>query len=287
MSVQGGGGGKKIPTGTATPPKAAAKPPSTPPRTVEVKKEPDTAAVKAETVRSDQFEHHSGATAQKPAAEVRLEEAFSRAASHSGVENLVRLLESSRAQLLSEQTRLRLQVAQKLKALLGGGYSDAELTAMRAELFDLRRKMSALRKRRQHLLRRLKSTFAHAGKTQDANLQKQLGAQLHSMQQLGPGMAHAMSVLSAVEHAYTNFSDGSPAVFRARVQGGDAAVADAFAATTPGAAVAASLHELLLLGPDGDGSGALASDPPAADEHADVTSLAALARALRAKGSAT
>jgi hypothetical protein len=239
VSVQGGGGGKKVPPG-GTPPTAGR--PIKPPTVAKSAPKIDLPAAeppKADAKKTDSFEVQRF----KSTAEVhKLDEAFAHAATPSGIDNLVRLLDASRAQLAAEHRVLREQARSVVELLVKSGFAPAQLEKAKAELVELRKRMAALRKRLQHLQRRLKSAFASAGKTGDASFAKTLGAQLERLKNLEPGMSRAMLALQTIEQAYGTFSDGSTPVLRldvSRASGDERrATGDAMSVAAPGASIA-------------------------------------------------
>ncbi len=259
----GGGGGKKIPPGG---PQKAPKPPSTPPSTAAdpgKTEAPDKPAAAEQALRTDAFEggfkSMSRGTTDVTRLDAVLEGAFAHASTPSGIESLVRMLEAARTQLAAEHRALREQAQSAVERLVQSGFSPAQLDKARHELLELRKKMAALRKRLHHLQRRLKTAFASAGKTGDANFAKLLGAQLSKLRQMEPGLSRALLALSTIEQAYGSFADGSTAVLRVHVgETGAGRLGDALAALAPGAAV--SLASLTLLR---EGAGAA---PPAGDD---------------------
>jgi hypothetical protein len=233
----------KIPTGPKPPPPPASAPKTDAPAKPDVRELKETTAPIPTPAKADSFE---GPEAHFRATEVKLDDAFLHAASPSGIENLLRMLESTRAQLLAEHSRLRLDANKTLEKLVAAGFSETQLALARAELDEVRKKMAALRKRLQRLARRMKGTYAHAGKTADANMQKMLQAQLDRLKKLEPGMQRALTALSTIEQAYGSFGDGSPPVLRARVDDdAGAELVDALAQLAPGAVVSRAVHGLL------------------------------------------
>jgi hypothetical protein len=200
----------------------------------------------------------------------------------------VRMLESARAQLLGEHSKGRIEAQKLLEKLVQGGFSEAQLTATRQELYELRKRMAAVRKRLQHLTRRLKSAFAQAGRTADANLQKTLSAQLERFKRLEPGLSKSLGALTLIEQAYSGFADGSPPVLRARIEErtdnrGSAELVTAFATLAPGAVAADVMLGVLRAGPDAVPSGTASArvGAPATDgEPAALGGLRAFSRAL-------
>lgn len=232
MSVQGGGGGKKVPPSWAQ----RVTPPTTP-----AGKPAD--AKPAATARADAFEGRFKSTGD------RLDDAFAHASTASGIESLVRVLEAARGQLSAENRVLRDQAATIVERLVASGFAPAQLAQVRAELLELRKRMAALRKRLHHLQRRLKSAFAAAGKSGDANFAKLLGSQLDKLRQLEPGVSRALLALQTLEQAYSPFGDGSTPVLRVHVgDAGTPELGDALVRTTPGAAAAQVLVQLMRAG---------------------------------------
>jgi hypothetical protein len=253
--VVGGGGGKKIPPGGSPPPRPArsAQEPSTPPSKPVLESQPPAAEpVTAETPRNDSFEGFRAF--QRGTSDVtKLDDAFLHTASPSGIENLVRMLDASRAQLAAEHRSLREQAHSVIERLVQSGFAPAQLERAKKELQELRKKMAALRKRLHHLQRRLKSAFASAGKTGDGNFVKLLGAQLDRLKKLEPNLQRALSALSTIEQAYGQF-DGATPILRVHVgePDGEAAsprIGAAIAALAPGAVVARSTLAMLRDGP--------------------------------------
>lgn len=279
MSVQGGGGGKKIPPG-GPPVGGAARPakaPSTPPKAAEAqptKTPPRTDSFEAHRFKSTTGELH------------RLDEAFAHAATPSGIDSLIRLLDASRAQLAGEHRALRAQSQAIIERLVQSGFAAPQLEAARRELLELRKKMAALRRRLQHLQRRLKSAYASAGKTGDANFARLLGAQLERLRKLGPGLARALLALQTIEQAYASFADGSVPVLRLDVAStapdARGLVGRSLGGVAPGAAVAQATLALLRDGPDGElpGPDARFDDDAPRAQVAALDGTRALAEAL-------
>jgi hypothetical protein len=186
----------------------------------------------------------------------KLDEAFAHAATPSGIDSLVRLLDAARTQLAAEHRALRAQSQAIVEQLVQAGFSPEQLARARAELQELRKKMAALRKRLQHLQRRLKSAYASAGKTGDASFAKLLGAQLERLRKLGPGVSRALLALQTIEQAYAAFADGSVPVLRLDVRATPAErrelLGRALTAVAPGAAIARATLSLLRDGPEAD-----------------------------------
>jgi hypothetical protein len=244
--------------------------------------------------RTDAFVRHTETAAVRSGSEARLDDAFAQAHSMSGIENLVRLLESTRGQLLREHDVLHLEAQRCVELLSKTGFSEAQLATARAELAALRLKMQALRKRLQHLRRRLRSTHGRAGKTADANLGKALSEQLHILQAMEPGMSRALGALSVIEQAYGSFSDGSQAVFRTGSDGDPAPeLVTTLAPLAPGAVVSQVLSSMITgqtMGQrEGQTEGQTEDQPTLAadaNRHDTAVGLAAFADALlgRTKG---
>ena len=259
MSVQGGGGGKKVPPSWAQRVAPQATPVGKPAE-----------ARPAEKPKADAFEGRFKSTGD------RLDEAFAHASTASGIESLVRMLETARGQLASENKALRDQANKIVERLVQSGFSPAQMALMRAELLELRKRMAALRKRLHHLQRRLKSAFAAAGKVGDTGYAKQLGAQLDKLRQMEPGVSRALLALQTIEQAYSPFSDGSTPVLRVHV--GEAAspeVGDALAQLSPSAAATR-----LLVGLVRDGADAPPASSPAEPTPASLDGVRALVLAL-------
>jgi hypothetical protein len=292
VTIQGGGGGKKIPPGgPPVPPKAQKAEASTPGTKAPAKDAPTV----TKPAGKDAFVPKSDAGPFKSTTDVRLDDAFLHAVTPSGIENLVRMLESARTQLLGEHSKGRIEAQKLLEKLVQAGFSEAQLSSTRQELYELRKRMAAVRKRLQHLTRRLKSAFAQAGRTADANLQKTLSAQLERFKRLEPGLSKSLGALTLIEQAYSGFADGSPPVLRARVEErtdnkGSAELVSAFAALAPGAVASHVLLGVLRAGHDATPSdlassasasvGAPRVTPATDGEPAALGGLRAFARAL-------
>jgi hypothetical protein len=162
--------------------------------------------------------------------------------STSGVNNMVRVLEQSRAKLALEHKALAEQAAGAVELLLASGFSEATLERTRGELHSIRTRMRALRRRLMHIQRRLKLASANAGKIGDLNLAKLLAAQLKQLQQLEPGVARSLHMLHVVEQLS---SEGGAGVARTHVETEPGAVGDALARLAPSAIVSRAAASLL------------------------------------------
>jgi hypothetical protein len=202
--------------------------------------------------KSDGFDHFKSTNSDvHRGIDVTLEAAFGQAGSPSGIDNLVRLIDAARAQLALENRVLRDRAQLVIERLVAAGFVAAQLAIAHRELRELRKKMAALRQRLKHLQRRLKTTFATAGKTGDAQFTKQLGAQLDRLRKLEPGMARAMLALQTIEQAYGTFADGATPVLRLPVgeAGGTEALGRSLTHVAPGVAIARATLALLREGP--------------------------------------
>lgn len=206
MTIQGGGGSKKpggVPP-TATPPSTPSAPTSTPSAP---KPAPPTAAAPqkpAPTPPGDAFERsgpHKASEGHGP-----LETAST---TTSGVDNMVRLLEDTRAQILNEHAQLRERSIKLVQALARAGFERSVIEARRDELAQLRDRMAHLRKRLQQIQRRLKATLAKTQKHGDIDVSVVVAAHLEKMQKLEPGVQRALLALLALEQAFAGVVDGA------------------------------------------------------------------------------
>jgi hypothetical protein len=268
MAVQGGGGGgRKVPPPTAQPlpatPRPGASAPSTPtapPPQKPLRPDDQFAQVGKDGGRSDAF---------SPAPIVET----------SGVESMVRLLETTREQLAAEHSALRTRASALVAQIAEQGFAQAAVLAVDDELREVRTRLAQLRKRLWSIQRKLKTAYTSAGKTGDARLARNLEHQLARARGMEPGVARALLVLEAVEGAFTG--GGDPPVLRLPVDGvavgSDGNAAGAIVDDGPGAVVARSLHALLARGPAASATPAQPSSSPTDEPGA---SLRALAQAL-------
>jgi hypothetical protein len=251
--------GPKIPPGGGPPPKPSApattttgpQKPASSGKSDAARTDPGEEPTAKEMPKGDSFESFR-AFSRGTTDVTRLDDAFGHASSPSGIENLVRMLDAARAQLLAEHKALRDVAQGVIERLVQSGFSTAQLERAKHELAELRKKMAALRKRLQHMQRRLKSAFASAGKTGDLNFAKQLGAQLDRLKKMEPGLERAMTALSTIEQAYGSFADGSTPVWKLSVGDGEipsAKLGEAIATFAPGAAVNKAALAMLRDGP--------------------------------------
>lgn len=197
----GGGGGKKIPAlGGASAPE--------PPKTAKITSKTTTAitAATAPPPASDGFEHTR--TDPRPVAHRAGVPASDAPATVSGIENMVRILEDTRTQILDEHQALRDQACKLVKALAEAGFERSLLDAKSAELTQLRLRLAALRKRLQHIQRRLKAAVGKSAKHGDIDISKSMQAHLDKMKKLEPGVQRALLALLAMEQACGSVVDG-------------------------------------------------------------------------------
>lgn len=205
MTIQGGGGGKKpggVPP-TSTPSAPTSTPTSTP---TAPKPAPPTAAQQkpASTPPGDAFDRsgpHKASEAHAPPE--------TSTSTTSGVDNMVRILEDTRTQILNEHAQLRERSIKLVQALARAGFERSVIEARRDELAQLRDRMAHLRKRLQQIQRRLKATLAKTQKHGDIDVSVVVAAHLEKMQKLEPGVQRALLALLALEQAFAGVVDGA------------------------------------------------------------------------------
>jgi hypothetical protein len=168
---------------------------------------------------------------------------MSEAHTTSGINSMVRVLEDTRAQILDEHKALREKLQRVVGELARSGFERSLLDTRRDELTALRQRLSTLRRRLHHIQRRMKGALGKS-RTADADVTKNLTAQLERLQKLEPGVQRALVALSAIEQACGGeaFAGSSLKLV------GDASAEDcgtALAHAMPGAAVAQGIAHLL------------------------------------------
>ena len=276
MTIQGGGGGKKIPGAPGTPATSGA--PQQPATSAPPTKPAATTTTTATTAppSSDGFEHtrtdprFGAARASLPASDVVT------GSGASGIANMVRILEETRAQILDEHKALRDKATRLVAALAQAGFERALVDQKRAELNELRQRLAALRKRLQHIQRRLKTALGKTAKHGDVDLGKSIQAHLDKMKKLEPGVQRALLALLAMEQAAAGLVDGG--VLKLAGDATAEARGQALAELAPGSVIARATTALLSGAP----SSAPAQPDDVADADAGVTGMRAVAETLLA-----
>lgn len=169
------------------------------------------------------------------------------AASPSGIDSMLRVLEDTRSQILDEHRTLKDHVAGLVGDLAARGFERAVLEERGAELTALRTRMAALRRRLQQIQRRLRAAASRA-RGGDANVSAQLAPHLERLRTLEPGLERALVALQMMEIAFVE-PFGAQSV---QVEGDDdAGAGDALARSLPGAAMASGIARLLGDGAEG------------------------------------
>lgn len=238
MTVQGGGGGRKVPPGSAPPTTARSETGSTPPVKVTAPAAP--AVPGKEAAPKDAFDaRHTDPRLSSERAALPMSDGHTT----SGINSMVRVLEDTRAQILDEHKALREKLQRVVGELARSGFERSLLDSRRDELTALRQRLSTLRRRLQHIQRRMKGALGKS-RTADADVTKNLTAQLERLQKLEPGVQRALVALSAIEQACGGeaFAGSSLKLV------GDASAEErgtALAHAMPGAAVAQGIAHLL------------------------------------------
>lgn len=188
-----------------------------------------------EKARKTSKDTYAGARAKTAADAVRrVDEIISKMpTSTSGIENMVKILEATRAQLAHELSLLKESAGVVVLRIAERGFARDAVRESADELRAIRTRMAQLRRRLNEIHRRLKVAFASAGKLGYANLAQRLGAQMERVKKLEPGVQRALFALELAEQIYGR--GGAP---------GTALRTPIAPSTVPKAAIAAYLAEI-------------------------------------------
>lgn len=182
----------------------------------------------------------------------RVEEIISKMpTSTSGIENMVKILETTRAQLVRDLALLKESASVVVGKIAERRFSKEAVAAHAGELREIRARMAQLRRRLNDIHRRLRVAFSTAGKLGYANLAQRLGAQMDRVKKLEPGVQRALFALELAEQLYGKGGEPGTTILRAPMTAAvpKAAAAAYLAEIAPSATIARRIAGLIAEGP--------------------------------------